>query len=81
MLPFGPVVAALATGNTAMIKPSKMVVALGPSGELVPKYLDHRGAMVEGGAGAIALLDQDWDLIFHRQPPVGRSCTGRPRST
>jgi acyl-CoA reductase-like NAD-dependent aldehyde dehydrogenase len=76
MLTLAPLVAAVAAGNTAVIKPSEIAEATGRQlAEMVPKYLDPDAvAVVEGGVPeTTALLDQKWDLIFFTgSPPVGK---------
>ena len=76
MLTFGPLVPALAAGNTAVIKPSEMCVATSALiAELVPRYMDTNAvAVVEGAVPeTTALLDQHWDFIFFTgSPQVGK---------
>jgi aldehyde dehydrogenase (NAD+) len=76
MLTLGPLTAAIAGGNTAVIKPSELAVACSTAlAHLVPKYMDAKAfAVVEGGVPeTTALLAQDWDLIFFTgSPQVGR---------
>ena len=76
MLTFGPLVPALAAGNTAVIKPSELAAAVSSEiARLVPKYLDQKAvAVVEGAVPeTTALLDQHWDLIFFTgSPKVGQ---------
>ena len=76
MLTLAPLVAAIAAGNTAVIKPSEIAEATAAQiAELVPKYLDTEAvAVVLGGVPeTTALLDQHWDLIFFTgSPPVGK---------
>jgi acyl-CoA reductase-like NAD-dependent aldehyde dehydrogenase len=76
MLVFGPLVAALAAGNTAVLKPSEIAVnCAAAAARLVPKYFDPRAvAVAEGGVPeTTALLAQDWDMIFFTgSPPVGK---------
>src|SRR6202012_5946849 len=76
MLVFGPLVAALAAGNTARLKPSEIAVnCAAAAARLVPKYFDPRAvAVAEGGVPeTTALLAQDWDMIFFTgSPPVGK---------
>jgi aldehyde dehydrogenase (NAD+) len=76
MLIFGPLVAALAAGNTAVLKPSEIAVnCAAAAARLVPKYFDPRAvAVVEGGvAETTALLAQPWDMIFFTgSPQVGK---------
>ena len=75
-LTFSPLAAALAGGNTAVIKPSEIsahVSAL--HAELVPKYFDTQAvAVVEGAVPeTTALLTQQWDMIFFTgSPQVGK---------
>lgn len=75
-LTFSPLVAAIAGGNTAVIKPSEIsanVSAL--HAELVPKYFDTQAiAVVEGAVPeTTALLAQQWDMIFFTgSPQVGK---------
>jgi acyl-CoA reductase-like NAD-dependent aldehyde dehydrogenase len=76
MLLFAPLVAALAGGNTAVLKPSELAVACSAAAaRLVPKYFDPRAvAVVEGAVPeTTALLAQKWDLIFFTgSPQVGK---------
>ena len=76
MLTIGPLVAAIAAGNTAVLKPSELCVACGAqTAEMVPRYLDTQAvAVVEGGIPeTTALLAQKWDLIFFTgSPGVGK---------
>jgi acyl-CoA reductase-like NAD-dependent aldehyde dehydrogenase len=76
MLVFGPLVAALAAGNTAVLKPSEIAVhCAAAAARLVPKYFDPRAVTVVEGAvpETTALLAQQWDMIFFTgSPPVGK---------
>ena len=76
MLTFGPLTAALAAGNTAVLKPSEIAVnCAAAAARLVPKYFDPRAvAVAEGGVPeTTALLEQQWDMIFFTgSPQVGR---------
>jgi aldehyde dehydrogenase (NAD+) len=76
MLTLAPLVAAIAGGNTAVLKPSEIAEATArQTAEMVPKYLDPEAvAVVEGGIPeTTALLEQKWDLIFFTgSPPVGK---------
>jgi len=76
MLTFGPLVPALAAGNTAVIKPSEVCVATSALiAELVPRYLDTSAVAVVQGAvpETTALLGQQWDFIFFTgSPRVGK---------
>ena len=76
MLTIGPLISAIAAGNTAVVKPSEVsegsaaVVA-----EMIPKFLDPDAvAVVTGGVPeTTALLDQHWDLIFFTgSPAIGK---------
>jgi aldehyde dehydrogenase (NAD+) len=73
---FGPVAAALAAGNTVVLKPSEVAASCAAvAARLVPKYFDpHVLALVEGGVPeTTALLEQQWDFIFFTgSPPVGK---------
>lgn len=75
-LTFSPLVAALAAGNTAVIKPSEMSAAVSAAtADLVPKYFDRNAvAVVEGAVPeTTALLAQQWDMIFFTgSPQVGK---------
>jgi aldehyde dehydrogenase (NAD+) len=75
-LTFAPLVAALAAGNTAVVKPSEISEATSARhAELVPRYFDPEVvAVVEGGVlETTVLLAQDWDFIFFTgSPAVGR---------
>jgi aldehyde dehydrogenase (NAD+) len=76
MLLFAPLVAALAGGNTAVLKPSEIAAACSAiAARLVPQYFDARAVMVVEGAvpETTALLAQKWDFIFFTgSPPVGK---------
>ena len=76
MLLFAPLVAALAGGNTAVLKPSELAAACSAvAARLVPKYFDPRVVtVVEGGvAETTALLAEKWDFIFFTgSPQVGK---------
>jgi acyl-CoA reductase-like NAD-dependent aldehyde dehydrogenase len=76
MLTLAPLVAAIAAGNTAVLKPSEIGEATAQqTAEMVPAYLDPEAvAVVTGGIPeTTALLDQKWDLIFFTgSPPVGK---------
>ena len=76
MLTLAPLVAAIAGGNTAVLKPSEIAEATAKqTAEMVAKYLDPEAVtVVEGGVPeTTALLDQKWDLIFFTgSPPVGK---------
>ena len=76
MLTLAPLVAAIAAGNTAVLKPSEVAEATAAqTAEMVPKYLDPEAvAVVLGGIPeTTALLAQKWDLIFFTgSPPVGK---------
>jgi aldehyde dehydrogenase (NAD+) len=76
MLTFGPLTAALAGGNTAVLKPSEVAVSCAAAAaRLVPKYFDPRAvAVAEGGIPeTTALLEQQWDFIFFTgSPSVGK---------
>jgi aldehyde dehydrogenase (NAD+) len=76
MLLFGPLVPALAAGNTAVLKPSNLAPACSAVvARLVQKYLDPEAvAIFEGGRAVTnALLAQHWDFIFFTgSPAVGK---------
>ncbi len=76
MLTLGPLTAAIAGGNTAVIKPSEIAAACSTAlAHLIPKYLDPKAfAVVEGAVPeTTALLEQKWDLIFFTgSPQVGK---------
>src|SRR5271168_3452511 len=67
MLTLSPLIAAIAGGNAAVVKPSEMAAATADVlARRVPEYLD-RGAfsVVLGGAPeTTALLEQPWDHVF-----------------
>jgi len=75
MITLGPLTAAIAGGNTAVIKPSELAVACSAAlAHLVPQYLDPMAfAVAEGGVPeTTALLEQKWDMIFFTgSPQVG----------
>lgn len=82
MLTFGPLVPALAAGNTAVIKPSELAVACSSEiARLVPQYFDQRAvAVVEGAVPeTTALLDERWDLIFFTGSRRSAGSSTRPR--
>jgi aldehyde dehydrogenase (NAD+) len=73
---FGPLVPALAAGNSAVLKPSEVVPSVDALvEELVPKYLDERlVAVVNGGVDETsALLEERFDHIFF----TGNGTVGR----
>ena len=76
MLTLGPLIPAIAGGNTAVIKPSELAVACSAVlAQLVPRYLDTDAFAVAEGAvpETTALLEQKWDLIFFTgSPQVGK---------
>ena len=76
MLTLAPLVAAIAAGNTAVLKPSEIGEATSQqTAEMIPKYLDPEAvSVVLGGIPeTTALLAQKWDLIFFTgSPPVGK---------
>ncbi|MGM7666920.1 aldehyde dehydrogenase family protein [Microbacterium sp. A93] len=68
MLLMAPLVAAMAAGNTVVLKPSEKAPATSALiGRLIPQYLDPRAvAVVQGGADAVqALLAEKFDHIFY----------------
>jgi aldehyde dehydrogenase (NAD+) len=76
MLSLSPLVAAIAGGNAAVIKPSEVSPACAEViAKLVPQYLDAQAfSVVEGGVPeTTALLEQQWDHIFFTGgPPIGK---------
>lgn len=75
-LVLAPLVAALAAGNTAVIKPSEISSATAVAlAELVPQYLDPNVVhVVTGGVPeTTALLAEPWDHIFY----TGNGTVGR----
>ncbi len=76
MLCLSPLVAAIAGGNAAVIKPSEVSPACAETiARLVPEYLDPEAiSVVLGGvAETTALLEQRWDHIFFTGgPPIGK---------
>jgi aldehyde dehydrogenase (NAD+) len=76
MLTLGPLVSAIAAGNTAVVKPSEVSEASAAVlAEMIPKFLDTDAvAAVTGGVPeTTALLDQHWDLIFFTgSPAIGK---------
>jgi acyl-CoA reductase-like NAD-dependent aldehyde dehydrogenase len=76
MLTLSPLVAAIAGGNAAVIKPShKAPATANLIARLVREYLDSGAfSVVLGGRAEIAeLLEQHWDHIFFTgSPPVGK---------
>ncbi len=77
LLALSPLVAALAAGNCAVVKPSELTPACSSVlASLLPRYLDPDAvAVVEGGAEAsLALLDQAPDhCFFTGSPRVGKA--------
>ena len=77
MLTLGPPVAAIAAGNTAVVKPSEVVseATAAVVAEMIPKFLDPDAVAVATGGipETSALLDQHWDLIFFTgSPAIGK---------
>ena len=76
MLSLSPLVAAIAGGNAAVIKPSEVSPACADAiARLVPQYLDTEAfSVVIGGVPeTTALLAQQWDHIFFTGgPPIGK---------
>ncbi|MGO2746508.1 aldehyde dehydrogenase family protein [Microbacterium sp.] len=76
MLTLAPLVAAIAGGNTAVIKPSEVAAACSAVvADMIPRYLDPQAfAVVEGAVPeTTALLEQKWDMIFFTGgPAVGK---------
>ncbi|MFT4570324.1 MAG: aldehyde dehydrogenase (NAD+) [Hyphomicrobiaceae bacterium] len=73
---FNPLVAAIAAGNTAVIKPSEMNPKTSALiAELVPQYLDAEAFVVVEGAvdETTRLLEQRWDHILY----TGNGMVGR----
>ncbi len=67
MLTLSPLVAAIAAGNCAVIKPSEVSPATGEViARFLPEYLDRKAFSVVLGAvpETTALLEQQWDHIF-----------------
>ena len=67
LLTLSPLIAAIAAGNAAVIKPSELAPASADLlAELVPKYMDPEAFSVVLGAvpETTALLEQKWDHIF-----------------
>ena len=67
-LAIGPLVAAIAAGNCAIVKPSEVAPQTSEAlARLVPKYLDPEAVtVVQGGvAETTALLEQRFDHIFY----------------
>jgi acyl-CoA reductase-like NAD-dependent aldehyde dehydrogenase len=67
MLTLSPLIAAIAGGNTAVVKPSEVAPATADAiARLLPEYLDRDAFSVVLGAvpETTALLEQQWDHIF-----------------
>lgn len=67
-LMLAPLVAAIAAGNVAVLKPSELAPATSMAlGKLIPQFLDQRAyAVIQGGAGTgKVLLEQQFDHIFY----------------
>jgi aldehyde dehydrogenase (NAD+) len=75
-LTLGPLVGALAAGNTVVLKPSEVAPASSRlMAELVPKYLDSSAVVVIEGDGAVSqeLLAQGFDrVLFTGGTEIGR---------
>ena len=75
-LTLGPLVGAIAAGNTAAIKPSEIAPAASQlMAELVPKYLDRDAFAVVEGDGAVSqeLIAQGFDrVMFTGGTEIGR---------
>jgi len=76
LLTLSPLIAAIAGGNAAVIKPSELSPACADVlARLIPKYLDANAFSVVLGAvpETTALLEQKWDHIFFTgSPSVGK---------
>lgn len=75
-LALAPIVAAVAAGNSTVLKPSELTPATSVAlARLVPRYLDQDAVVVVQGAveAATALLDQPFDHIFF----TGSTSVGR----
>lgn len=76
LLTLSPLIAAIAGGNAAVIKPSEMAPASADVlARLIPKYLDPDAfSVVLGGVPeTTTLLEQKWDHIFFTgSPAIGR---------
>ena len=71
-----PLIAAIAAGNTAVIKPSEVAPATAEVlATLIPKYLDPNAVQVVTGGvpETTALLDEPWDHVFY----TGNGTVGR----
>jgi aldehyde dehydrogenase (NAD+) len=72
MLTLSPLVAAIAAGNVAVIKPSEVSAATAEAiARFIPQYLDGEAFSVVLGAvpETTALLEQQWDHIFYTGGP------------
>ena len=76
VLTLGPAVAAIAAGNTVVLKPSEVAPASSAlMAELVPRYLDNDAIAVIEGDGAVSqeLIAQGFDrLLFTGGTEIGR---------
>jgi aldehyde dehydrogenase (NAD+) len=75
-LVLAPLVAALAAGNTAVVKPSEIAPATAEAlARFIPEYLDPNVVQVVNGGvdETTALLDEPWDHIFY----TGNGTVGR----
>ena len=73
MLTLSPLVAAIAAGNAAVIKPSEVSAATaGAIARFIPQYLDNEAFSAVLGAvpETTALLEQQWDHIFFTGGPA-----------
>jgi aldehyde dehydrogenase (NAD+) len=76
VLCLSPLVAAIAGGNAAVIKPSEVAPACADAiARLVPQYLDPEAfsVVVGGMPETTALLEQAWDhILFTGSSPIGK---------
>jgi aldehyde dehydrogenase (NAD+) len=76
VLTLGPLIGAIAAGNTVVIKPSEVTPASSAlMAELVPRYLDNDAIAVVEGDGAVSqeLIEQGFDkLCFTGGTEIGR---------
>ena len=73
MLTLSPLIAAIAGGNAAVVKPSEVAPATADViARFLPEYLDQGAFSVVLGAKpeTTALLEQQWDHIFFTGGPA-----------
>ena len=67
-LSVGPLIGAIAAGNTVVLKPSELAPATSAAmARLIPQYVDPEAVVVVEGAipESVALLEEQWDHILY----------------